>query len=82
MYDHRSPLATVAQHREPSGSHEREEGGLAGWLVWAVEPRWAHDHRVEPAVDRFEDTQFGLHLRLPVTQVRVIRLVVAERVGP
>ena len=79
---HRTTLAAIAEHGKAPGSHQREECGLASRLVRSVEPWGAHHHGIEPPIDRFEHTEFGLHLRVAIAEVRVVRLVVAERVGP
>ena len=78
---HRSALLTIADDGEPAGANEAEERRLARRLERPVEPRRAHDRRVEPAVDRVEHGQLGLHLRLAVAVVRVVRLVGPERVA-
>ena len=75
---HRTPLASVAEHGESAGAHEREERRLACGLVWSVEPRGPHHHDVEATFGGVEDAQLAVHLRAAVAEVRVIRLVVAE----
>ena len=78
---HRATLLTVADNGEPAGPDETEERRLPQRLERTVEPRWPHDRGIEPVRDRVENSELAFHLRPPVVEVRVVRLVASKGVA-